>query len=159
MTWWRRVALALLLVFSAPACAVNGLSFFHDYELDVHVPDENAEVSLPFQVRWEADSRAGYFAVFFDRSPMRPGKPLLSLVPSGDPCREQQACPDAAWLADHGVYVTDKPEIVVERLADKRENNRSKDRHELTIVLLDNEGRRVGESSYHREFIVEREEA
>jgi len=155
----RRVALVLLLALVTPACAVNGLSFFQDYQLDIIQPDENAEVSLPLTVRWEADKRDGYFAVFLDRSPLRPGKPLLSLVPSDDPCLKQEVCPDSAWLAEHNVYVTDKNEIAVELLVDKRENNRSKDRHDMTIVLLDPTGRRVGETVFYREFIVERGDA
>ena len=46
---------------------------------------------------------------------------------------------------------------MIDALPDRRANNRAKDRHDLTIVLLDGDGRRSGESAFTKEFIVERE--
>lgn len=139
-------------------CAVSGLSFKQDYRVDILNPGENDEVTLPFEVDWTVEDFGGHFAVFFDRSPMGPGKSLLSLVPDDDPCRIEPTCPDAQWLAERDVYVTDRTELLVEVVADQRDSDRSKDRHEMTIVLLDPTGRRVGESAFIKEFVVERED-
>lgn len=114
---------------------------------------------LPFTLDWTARDFNGDFAIFFDRSPMRPGQTLRALVPEDDECRTEPGCPDAAWLADHFmyVYVTSDTSLEVDRLPDGRVNDRDKDRHDVTIVLLDDAGRRVGESAFTTEFIVERE--
>jgi hypothetical protein len=61
-------------------------------------------------------------------------------------------------LADRGVFVTDEPRLRVDQLPDRRKNDRSNDRHDKVVVLLDDEGRRVGESTFVTEFIVERED-
>jgi hypothetical protein len=95
--------------------------------------------------------------MFFDRSPMRPNQDLLSLVDQDDPCRQAPVCPDAQWLENHGpIYVTAEPGLQVSTLPNLRPNDRSEDRHLLTLVLLDERGRRVGESTFIREFIIER---
>jgi hypothetical protein len=137
-------------------CAASGLSFKQDHRVSIVTPRDNAEMSLPLHVSWKARDFDGYFGVFFDRSPMKPGQSLDALVPKSDPCRTRASCPDAAWLAERHIYVTQGTDLQVPQLPDRRENNRSKDRHEIVIVLLDAKGRRVGESVFTDEFIIER---
>jgi hypothetical protein len=156
-TWYRLAVLGIAGSVLASACAVSGLSFVADTRVKIHEPEENEKVTVPFTVDWTVDDYDGLFVVFFDRSPMRPGQDLRSLVPEGDPCRVEPNCPDAAWLADRNIYVTDANTLVIEALPDRRDTNRAKDRHDLTIVLLDRDGRRSGESAFTKEFIVERE--
>lgn len=154
---WRQVAIGGIALVLSPSCAVNGLSFVADTRVAIVQPVENAEVSLPFTVEWTAEDIDDTYAVFFDRSPMRPNQSLLSLVPEGDPCRAERDCPTADWLAGRNIYVTSDTSIEIETLPDLRNNNRSKDRHEVAIVLLNADGRRVGELAVTREFIVERD--
>ncbi|MBW3667900.1 MAG: hypothetical protein KY443_01690 [Actinobacteria bacterium] len=149
------VAVAAVLVVSS-ACTTKGLSFVQDDRIDILNPTENATVGLPFELEWRARDFDGYYAVFFDRSPMKPGKSLLSLVARNDPCRAEDDCPDAEWLAARHVYVTDRTSLRVELLPELRDNNRSKDRHQVTIVLLDETGHRIGESAFTNEFIIDR---
>lgn len=156
-TWYRWALLALAAFALTSACAVSGLSFVADTRVEIVVPAENAEVALPFELAWTVEDFDGSFAVFFDRSPMRPGQGLRSLVPDGDPCRAERDCPDADWLAEREIYVTDTNHLVVDSLPDRRDTDRSKDRHDVTIVLLDQHGNRSGEAAFTREFIVERE--
>lgn len=155
-TFRRIVGIGLVGAVLLPACAVRGLSFVTDDRLKIVDPKQNATVSLPFEVTWTVKNYDGLFAVFFDRSPIRPNQTLRSLVPSDDPCRSESSCPDADWLADRNVYVTDGTGVVVDRLPDRRDSDRSKDRHDMTIVLLDENGQRTGESAFTKEFIVER---
>ena len=156
-TWYRLAALGIAVSVLASACAMSGLSFVADTRVKILEPEENEEVPVPFTVEWTVEDYDGAFVVFFDRSPMRPGQDLLSLVPEGDACRAAPGCPDAAWLADRNIYVTDANRVVIERLPELRDNNRAQDRHDVTIVLLDSHGRRSGESSFTKEFIVKRE--
>ena len=151
------VAAAVSLIIPLTGCAIHGLSFIQDDRLTIVHPHENAEISLPMTLEWTTRDYEGYYAVFFDRAPMRPGQSLRSLVPEDDPCRAQPACPTAQWLADRHIYVTDRPSLQVDVLPNRRENRRSKNRHEVVIVLLDASGRRIGESAFTHEFIVDRD--
>lgn len=147
-------AMALL----GSGCAVNGLSFVEDERVHDLRPRSGETVQLPFELTWSVRDFDGRFGVFVDRAPMKPGRGLDSLVPEDDPCRSDPACPDAKWFADRGVFVVDQPRLPFEVLPDRRKNHRSKDRHEVVIVLLDREGRRVGEATFVTELIVERED-
>jgi hypothetical protein len=152
-TVWLAVAAVVL-----HGCAVDGLAFVEDKRVRLVSPGANDTVRLPFELRWTATDVDGSFAVFFDRAPIRPGRSLRALVPEGDVCRTDPACPDAAWLEERDVYVTTETRLVVEHLADQRDNTRQDDRHDVTIVLLDERGRRNGEAAFTREFTVERED-
>lgn len=157
MNFPRRSVIALTILGVCAGCAVDGLAFVQDDRVRIVEPAESADVVLPLRVEWTAAGVDGSFAVFFDRSPMRPGQSLRSLVPANDTCLLEPACPDENWLADHGVYVTTEPALVVEDIPDRRTTSRGADRHDLTIVYLDDAGRRVGESAFYREFFVERD--
>jgi hypothetical protein len=152
------VGLSLASLAVLPACSVSGLAFVQDDRVEVVEPSEGATVRLPFEVRWSVRGFSGSFLVLFDRPPMRPNQPLLSLVPSDDPCRREPSCPDRDWLADRDMYHTEETVVTVENLADRRPEGRGTDRHEVSIVLLDERGRRVGESVFISEFSVERED-
>lgn len=155
----RTSKLALMLAVVLPACAVTGLSFVQDDRVRIVEPEPNAKLSLPFEVRWDVEGYDGSFAVFIDRSPVKPNQTLEALVPERDTvCRTDPDCPDAEWLADRNVYVTTDTSLMLEHLPDRRENDSTGDRHELTIVLLDEDGRRSGESAFTREFLVERDD-
>lgn len=140
------------------SCAVNGLSFVADDRLTIHTPAENESVGLPFTMAWSVDEFEGQVVLFFDRSPMRPGQDLSSLVPEGDPCRADPACPTADWLADRNIYVTDQDSLIIDSLPDRRDSNSERDRHDVTVVLLNDDGQRSGESAFTKEFIVERDD-
>lgn len=150
------VSLIVAITLVTSSCAVNGLAFVRDRRIDIETPTVNEKVTFPFEVTWTADGYDGSYAVFFDRSPMRPDQSLRSVVAEDDPCRRMPGCPDEAWLNQRYIFVTDEPRLVIENLPDLRPSKRGQDRHDLTIVLLDEHGRRVGESAFTREFIVER---
>jgi hypothetical protein len=154
----RRWAWLVVLAALVSGCAVDGLAFVRDDRLDILSPASGATVRLPFEVRWSAPDVEGRFLVLFDRTPMRPNRTLRSLVPSDDQCRTRPGCPDEQWLTEHDLYLTSGTSIRVEDLPEERTNRRAKDRHEVTIVLLDSRGRRIGESVFIREFIVDRED-
>jgi hypothetical protein len=148
-------------------CTVRGLQLRTDDRLSFEAPAAGRRASLPLTVRWSMrgftasgldgsrDTGRGLFAVFVDRSPMSPGRPVTSLVDDDQSCRRDPRCPDAAYLADAGVFVTADPSITLTRLP-KADDGVGDERHSVTVVLLDGTSRRIGESAWYRSFTTKR---
>lgn len=156
----RTLGIIAGLVLLASGCAASGLAFRQDNRLSFTAPTDRSEVTLPVTVRWEVEDfdvgqGAGSFAVFVDRAPQPPGKTLPWLARNDDSCRRDAGCPDAAWFADRWVFPTTATELTIERLPARTDDRR--EFHEVTVVLLDADGRRVGETGWSIEFQVERE--
>lgn len=157
----RRAALVVALVLSTSACSVRGVAFRQDDRLSFVTPDDRAEITLPLTVQWEVEDfevgdGAGSFAVFVDRAPQPPGKTLEWLARDDDTCRAQDGCPDEEWFAQHDVFRTTDRELTIEQLPARSDDRR--ELHEVTVVLLDEDGRRVGETGWTLEFQVARGE-
>lgn len=157
----KRLALVLALALVASGCGVTGLAFRQDDRLSFVTPDDRAEITLPVTVRWEVEDfevgeGAGSFAVFVDRAPQPPGKTLDWLARDDDTCRTEDGCPDATWFATRDVFPTIEREVTIEQLPARSDDRR--ERHEVTVILLDEEGRRVGETGWTLEFQVARDE-
>lgn len=153
-----RLARALLgLALITGACSTEGLAFRQDTRLDIVAPADRALVTLPVDVRWEVRDQGltGPFAVLVDRAPPAPGRTLASLVSDEPGCVPSQGCPDAAYLAERNIFRTTATSFRVERVRDDGVEGR-RERHEVTVVLLDAEGRRRGESAFSVEFEVKR---
>lgn len=165
----RAIRLTLRLVAGAVAlgltasCAAQGLAFRQDKRVDIVAPRDRAEVSLPFEVRWTVRDfdvegpGSGSFGLLIDRAPPAPGRTLESMVDDEPGCLPAEGCPDADYLAERGIFKTKRTSHVVERLRDVGVEGR-RERHEVTIVLLDRAGRRLGESAFSVEFEVDRDE-
>jgi hypothetical protein len=153
----RTAAVSLVLVMAA-GCAVHGSAFTKNDSVTIFAPRDQQRVTMPLTVAWHATHYTGQYAVFFDEAPVPPGHTLLSLVPADDPCRRQPVCPDDAWLSSHNIVVTAVPSVVVPVLRDLRTTNRSDDRHEVIVVMIDNAGRRVDEAAFRRDFVIERDD-
>jgi hypothetical protein len=157
----RTVALAVVVAAVSSACSLSGLAFRQDDRLSFITPDDRAEVSLPVTVRWEVEDfevgpGAGSFAVFVDRAPQPPGKPLDWLARNDESCKLATTCPDEQWYATRYVFPTTATELRIDRLPARADDRR--EFHEVTVVLLDEQGRRVGETAWTLEFQVERGE-
>ena len=159
-----RRSLALLgplAVLTCTACVPQGLAFRVDQRVQVVSPEDEATVSLPLTLRWTVRDfevvapgspvrdGAGYFAVFVDATPMRPGKTLESLREADAVCEDP--CDDDSYFPARGIYPTAGTELVLEELPPASSDDED---HRATIVLLDGEGRRIGESSFHVDFTV-----
>ncbi|HEX9681657.1 MAG TPA: hypothetical protein VGA13_01125 [Acidimicrobiales bacterium] len=156
----RRLAVAsvaLALVLSG--CALSGLAFREDDRVTILEPADRAEVTLPLTIRWSSGGAGPYFAVFVDREPVRPGQSLRAVA--DDSCNRTPGCPDVAYLRERYVYLTDQTWIDLDVVARRGGSQRTSadNRHEATIVLVDGEGRRIGEAAYTVEFTVRDEEA
>jgi hypothetical protein len=82
-----------------------------------------------------------------------PGRTLDWLAREDDACKETPGCPSETWFADRDVYATSATELTIDDLPDLTEGER-RDFHEASVVLLDRQGRRVGESAFTVEFQV-----
>lgn len=158
---WLAVALAL------SSCATHGLAFRKDDRVEIVRPRDRERVRLPFTLEWRArdfpvgagtiGGTGNYFAIFVDRSPMGPGQSLRAL--GDDVCKRTPGCPDVAWLADHRVFLATATSYRIGSLPDILSATTRRgvlEDHEITIVLMDREGRRIGESAFTVEFFYDR---
>lgn len=159
---------ALLAAVLCTACVPQGLAFRTDTRLTIIEPEDRATVSLPVTIDWdirdfdivepgqEVQEDEGYFAVFVDRTPMPPGKSLRWIARNDAGCREADGCPDEDYLTALGIYTTTETELTLEQLSLNATDGR-RERHRATIVLLDAEGHRIGESAFEVAFDIDRE--
>lgn len=165
-----RLSTALLVACGllVAACSPHGLAFRVDDRLSITSPKNRAEVSLPVTIRWKmrdftirkgeatgSTTKAGYFAVFVDRAPQSAGKPLSRLARGDRSCRRSEGCPNDEYFAARGVYSTTATQITFPQLP-RSSSTHQKERHSVTIVLLDPSGRRIGESAQQVDFVVRR---
>jgi hypothetical protein len=157
---------ALLVATVLPGCGIHHLSFTTDTRLHITGPKSRALVMLPVTISWTItgfsvvppgtappSSRAGFFAVFLDRAPVRPGQTVASVADSQ--CRRSPGCVNATYLAVRGVYTTETDSLTLKELA-QLNDYRSVQLHEATVVLVDASGRRIGESAWYVDFRVRR---
>jgi len=156
----RAVLLAAALLLTTAGCGVHGLSFVQDERVDIVRPGDRDEVRLPVSIDWTVRNfavgpDAGSFAVLVDRAPPRSGRPLGWLFRGNDSCKGgagRALCASAEFLAERGVYATTDTAITLESIARLTGDQRRRQFHEVTVVLLDAQGRRVGEGAWSVEF-------
>jgi hypothetical protein len=153
--WARRIG-AVALVAASGLLSSCGLLFSASHEIAVVSPAQEQLVSLPVVLRWSSTAGAGrYFAVFVDRAPIAPGQSLLAVGTAA--CRKTPGCFDLAYLAQHDVFVTSSHVLHLDQVPAPSTallTTEAPGVHEATIVVLDSEGRRVGESASTVEFRV-----
>jgi hypothetical protein len=108
-------------------------------------PADHATVPEPLTVRWTATDfsapRDGSFAVFVDRDPMPPGASLADFAPHDR----------------DGIHVVDTTSLRLDVLGRQvGVDPAEQDHHDVTVVLLDRQGHRIGEYAAYSEFTVQR---
>ena len=154
---------ATVVVLAMPACAVHGLSFKADRRVDITAPSDRAQVRLPVTVEWTVKQfpvgdGAGAFGVYLDRSPQPSGKTQAWLFRGDSGCKGVGApvCAAAPYLNGHNVFRTTDRSFTVVQVARLLGNDRRRQFHEVTVVLLDAGGRRAGEGAWSVQFEVKR---
>ncbi len=147
------VAVPAALTLVLASCGVGGLNFVKDDRLSITAPRDRATVTLPVTVRWDIERFDGTFAVFVDRAPLPSGKTLRWLARDDELCATTPGCPDDLWFSNRNIYRTSDTTLTLTELP---ELDRAEQRefHEVTIVLLGRDGRRVGESAFAVEFEI-----
>lgn len=112
-------------------------------------------MTTPLHVEWtdSAPRPGGSYLVLIDRSPMPPGETVRWFAKGDDDCAATPTCPDELYLARRGVTVATSTTVdiaIVPPLTGSREGTF----HELTIIRLDADGRRDGETATTTQFKV-----
>ncbi len=149
-----RRTLAAVLVLAAPAmsgCALQGLDFRADTRLTITAPPDRATVVVPFPLTWTLDdprpSESG-FAVLVDVDPPAPGRAMTTLLPEAQQGAACDADCQQKALSARGVTLTRATSLLVSTLphASGVPEEQAR-RHRITVVVVDDDGRRVGEVS------------
>jgi hypothetical protein len=146
-----------MLCLATTGCGVHGLSFVQDKRVDITSPRERTKVQLPVDVVWTAKNFRGSYAVLIDQAPPRTGKTLPWLFRGLDTCRGdtgKQLCQTRAFLATRNVFQTTRTHFTVTHVDRFTGNDRRRQFHEATVVLLDDHGRRIGEGAWSVQFEV-----
>ncbi len=151
----------------ATACTTEGLAFIQDRRVQIVSPGYRELVDLPVTVDWEvvdddlADNLGSdiLFGVYVDIDAQPPREPMEYFARNDPPCLESPTCPDTRYLRDLGIRTTFGTEMTFRSLplAPGVDPERGDpDFHEVILVLLDEDGARVGESAWRITFEVER---
>ena len=165
----RRIpgAIGLAVLLACSACAPQGLSFRVDHRVKITSPRHDAKLSFPFTLKWTvkdfqvvgpggpSQKSSGYFAVFIDATPMRPGETLDAIAKKDATCHQDAGCPSVSYYAGRGIYTTTATEFVVSKLPDGSTGKS----HRATIVLLNAAGERIGESAFRVNFQVKEDKS
>jgi hypothetical protein len=138
----RALVLLAVLATTLSGCA-DGYLFRNDHRITIDSPASFAAVQQHFTVRWTARDftapRDGRFAVFFDLAPPPPGQTLGDIPP----------------LQRQLVRVVDTTEVEAPTFThDSTTTGPLQDHHEVTVILLDRQGRRISETAGYVEFDV-----
>jgi len=168
----RRVLLMVVLALLAGACT-DGLAFRQDQRVSIESPRYREKVPVPVTLEWSVDDElqaaldapdggvAG-FAVLVDLGPQPAGEPMSYYARDDDSCRASDGCPDLAYLADRGIFTTRATRITIDHLRPRRDVDLAaghRDTHEVTLILLDERGRRIGQAAWTILFEVDHDEA
>lgn len=159
----------ITLLIVVPACGVNGLSFKQDKRVEITSPSDRASVRLPVTVKWKVTddfditgndgSRkedSGYFGVFVDSAPPPPHKTFAWIARNDPFCRPSQGCPGTDYFTQLNIFSTTETSIVLTRIPDLNPQSDRRDFHQVTVILLNGRGERIGESAFRVEFEVKR---
>jgi len=168
----RRLAAATVVLSLTAGCGIahmRDLNFRVDHRLHFVGVKDRADVSLPVTIRWRmsdftvapqgsapASPDVGYFAVFVDQSPIRPGQTMKAIC-KADPFERGDAdCPTTAYLQGKLIYPTTSTEVSIDSLPNIAGNKDKKQLHTFVVVLMDTSGRRMGESAWELDLRLPR---
>jgi len=152
----RAIVPALCLALSA--CSLDGLAFRDDTRLRIlNLPDRST-IEIPYELRFEFDGnlspgRDAAFAILVDWTPPPPGRTLESLLDDDPQCQGQQGCPDG-YLERNRIVTTTDTSYLMDNVPVGTDRQERRGYHEVTIVLVDADGRRVGETAVFTRFRI-----
>jgi len=152
---------ALLLLAGCGLPDLENLNFRVDDRLHFVSPEARSTVRAPLTVTWEMEDfriaakdseppshDAGYFAVFVDQTPVKPGHTMDDVAEGDAMCENRPGCPDDTYLAANDVYTTTKTSIEIPVIPDITGSQEELQLHTITVVLMDTSGHRIGESAW-----------
>jgi hypothetical protein len=150
LTSITRAGLLVCALLMAGCGGVTSLTA--DHSVTITSPSPLSTVSTPFVISWTSTRHQATYALFLDQVPISPGQTLSDLA--DEQCKHQPGCPDASYLAGLGIYITQSNQVTIPTLSavggtTGQENHPV---HTATIVILNSQMRRVGESAWQVEF-------
>jgi len=168
----RRCAVAVALLALLTGCGLThlqNLNFRVDQRLHFVGLKDRANVHLPLTIRWQMSDftvtaqgaapptrKAGYFALFVDRPPIRPGQTMKAICKADPFERGDSNCPNAAYLDSKLVYPTTSDSVTLDSIPNLPGNKDKKQLHTFIVVLMDPSGRRMGESAWELDLRLPR---
>lgn len=165
----QRAAVALIGALLVSGCGIThmqDLSFRVDNRLHFTTPKARSKLHQPVHLAWtirdfrvaapgsEPPSRdAGYFALFVDHTPIRPGQ-TMHAVAAGDPSCRPPSCPSNAYLEQHQIYTTTDLSFTLPQIPNIQGDKETVQHHTVTVVLMDTSGHRIGESAWQLDFRI-----
>lgn len=143
--WILVVAVAALLLLSA--CR-EGLAFRDRGRLVITHPEDRTAVAVPFELAWTGRDLplATHFAVLIDQTPPPVGEGLDWFARHDPACQRDPRCPDREYLRGMRVHVTDDTSLAVPSVPHPR-RPQERELHDVTVILLDPQGRRLDETA------------
>ncbi len=151
-----RRALVLALCLALAGCSVDGLSFRTDDRLQiVNLPDRST-IEIPFELEYTFDGTLSAdgiaaFGILIDWTPPPPGDSLAGLLDDDPVCQGETGCPDG-YLERNRITITTDTTFLMDNVPVGTDRQERRGFHEVTIVLVDAEGRRVGETAAFTRF-------
>ncbi|MGI8608470.1 MAG: hypothetical protein ACR2MY_04465 [Candidatus Dormibacteria bacterium] len=141
----RLLTISLLCGVGILTSGCGPLLFRQDHRLAIQSPHDRSTVRAPLNIHWSARDFAspadGHFAVFLDRDPQPPGE-SLEYFPKAD--RSQ------------GIFVVAATSLRIDTFQrDFSLPKSDQNLHDVTVILLDRNGRRIGESAAFAQFRVQ----
>jgi len=120
-------------------------------------PRDGVSTTLPVTVSWTMrdPGATAYYVVFVDATPMAPGKTVRAIAGAKALCKDlplSAPCPDELFLHRNGVYVTTQSAVTIPAVNPIVGDFTDDQLHEATVVPMDAQGRRLGESSWSVQF-------
>lgn len=142
---WRKLVAMLTCLLAMSTMTGCNLLFRQDHRITITQPADFATVSSVVTVQWTAvdftPPRDGQFAVFVDRDPMPPGATIGYFAPN-----------------DHfNIFVQSSTSLRLDSshlVPTAGTQSAERNHHDVTVVLLDLSGARIGETSGFTEFTV-----
>ena len=163
------LAASVLLVAGCGLTHLSDLNFRVDSRLHFLSPKDRTDQRLPLTIRWRMSDftvaaqgsaaptkSAGYFVLFVDQPPVRPGQTLTAICKSDPYERGDRACPTLGYLQGKRIYPTTDEQVTLTNLANVTGNKEAKQLHTFVVVLMDTAGRRIGESSWELDLRLPR---
>ncbi len=152
------VACAALTAISTSGCGqfrLSGIDLTRDSSI-TFATDDHSDLSLPFHLTWRDDAAAAgrSYAVVVNRTPPPPGETLRWYAKGDRACLSSSTCPDDAYLLRKGVVRADAPAVDVRAVPIPAGRTDRRGLQTATVIVLDAEGRRVGEAAFTFEFTL-----
>jgi hypothetical protein len=145
----------VMLLTGCSQFALSGLALSADRSISITSPSDRGRVTKPLGVSWtdRAPRPGGSYVVLIDRTPMPPGETVRWFARGDADCATTPTCPNALYLARRGITVTTATSATI-AIVPALGRAQARGYHELTVIRLDPDGRRDGETAATVQFKV-----